>query len=249
MTRAELHFHLLPGVDDGPVDLGDAVALARLAVADSTGLVTVTPHARDLLAQGIVGELPARVREVQEALDGAGVPLELRTGAELAHDDVPAFDARMLDAVAQGPRDARWVLIEAPLFGGRADELLDATARVRALGFGTLIGHPERCPALMERPEAIAAERRAGARVQVNASSLTGYHGPREQARSLALLRAGQVDVIASDAHRVARPPRLSEAVAVLAEHGIRGGEAYVAEGPRALLERGLPTLPDVRAA
>ena len=122
MTRAELHFHLLPEVDDGPADLDDAVALARLAVADGTGLVTVTPHVRDLLALGILGEVPARVREVQAALDAAGVPLELRTGAELAHDDVPAFDARMLDAIAQGPRDARWVLIEAPLFGGRAEE-------------------------------------------------------------------------------------------------------------------------------
>ena len=249
MTRAELHFHLLPAVDDGPADLDDAVALARLAVADGTGLVMVTPHVRDLMALRILGELPARVREVQAALGAAGVPLELRTGAELAHEDVPAFDARMLDAIAQGPRDARWVLIEAPLFGGRAEDFLAATARVRALGFGTLIGHPERCAALMERPGAIAAERRAGARLQVNASSLTGYHGPREQARGLALLRSGQADVIASDAHRVERPPRLSHALAVLAEHGIPGGEGFVADVPRALLEHGLGALPDVRAA
>src|SRR5215207_4824525 len=215
MTRAELHFHLLPAVDDGPVDLDDAVALARLAVADGTGVVTVTPHVRDLLAQGILGELGARVREVQDALDAAGVPLAVRTGAELAHDDVAAMDARMLDTVAQGPGHARWVLIEAPLFGARLEEFLAGTAAVRAHGFGTLIGHPERCPALMARPEAIAAERRAGARLQVNASSLVGYHGPAEQARGLALLRSGRADVIASDAHRVARPPRLAEALAV----------------------------------
>jgi protein-tyrosine phosphatase len=246
MTRAELHFHLLPDVDDGPVDLDDAVALARLAVADGTGLVTVTPHARDLLAQGILGELHARVREVQAALDAAHVPLEVRTGAELAHDDVWAFDARMLEAVAQGPAGARWVLIEAPLFGGDADGLLAATAWIRRQGFGTLIGHPERCAALMERPDDIAAERRAGARLQVNASSLVGYHGPAERARGLALLRSGQADVIASDAHRAARPPRLGEALAVLAAHGIAGGEAYVRDVPRRFLEHGLA---DVRAA
>ncbi|HWN68192.1 MAG TPA: bifunctional salicylyl-CoA 5-hydroxylase/oxidoreductase, partial [Haliangium sp.] len=29
MTRAELHFHLLPGIDDGPVTMEDAIALAR----------------------------------------------------------------------------------------------------------------------------------------------------------------------------------------------------------------------------
>ncbi len=249
MTRAELHFHLLPEVDDGPVDLDDAVDLARLAVADGTGVVTVTPHVRDLLAQGILQELPARVREVQAALDAAGVPLEVRTGAELAHDDVPAFDARTLDLIAQGPAGARWVLIEAPLFGGDADGLLAATDWIRRQGFGTLIGHPERCAALMERPDEIAAERRAGARLQVNASSLVGYHGPAERARGLALLRAGQADVIASDAHRVSRPPRLGEALAVLAAHGIAGGEAYVRDVPRRFLEHGLGDLSAARAA
>jgi len=249
MTRAELHFHLLPEVDDGPADLGDAVALARLAVADGTGLVTVTPHVRDLLALGILREVPARVREVQEALDAAGVPLEVRTGAELAHDDVPAFDARMLDAIAQGPRDARWVLIEAPLFGGRAEEFLAATAWIRRHGFGTLIGHPERCPPLMERSDAIAAERRAGARLQINASSLTGAHGDAARAAGLGLIRSGQADVIASDAHRATRPPRLGEALAVLEAHGIRGGDALVRDVPHTLLEHGLGALPSVRAA
>jgi protein-tyrosine phosphatase len=63
VQRAELHFHLLPEVDDGPVDLDDAVELARLAVADGTSVVTVTPHVRDLLALGILAEIPARVRE------------------------------------------------------------------------------------------------------------------------------------------------------------------------------------------
>ena len=108
MTRAELHFHLLPEVDDGPADLDDAVALARLAVADGTGLVTVTPHVRDLLALGILGEVPARVREVQAALDAAGVPLEVRTGAELAHDDVPRL--RRADARRDRPGAARRAL-------------------------------------------------------------------------------------------------------------------------------------------
>lgn len=249
MDRAELHFHLLPEVDDGPVDLDDAVALARMAAADGTTLVTVTPHARDLMASGILGELPARVREVRRALDAAGVALEVLPGAELAHEDVAAFDARMLEAVAQGPPGGRWVLIEAPLFGGDIDGFLAATAELRSRGFGTLIGHPERCAELMERPGAIAAERRAGARLQVNASSLTGYHGAIEQQRGLALLRDGLADIVASDAHRAARPPRLSQALAVLAEHGIPDGEALVSSVPRALLEHGLGVRSGVRAA
>src|SRR5215217_4285110 len=155
MQRAELHFHLLPGIDDGPEDLAEAIELARLTVADGTSLVTVTPHVRDLLRRELLGSVPGRVRELQEALERAGVPLELRTGAELAHDDMPLLRDGELDAIAQGPDGARWVLIEAPLFGGDKDGFLAATAELRGRGFGTLIGHPERCAPLMEDRDAI----------------------------------------------------------------------------------------------
>jgi protein-tyrosine phosphatase len=245
MQRAELHFHLLPDVDDGPVDLDDAVELARLAVADGTSVVTVTPHVRDLLSAGILGEVPARVREVQGALDAAGVPLEVRTGAELAHEDLPELGDRQLDAIAQGPPGRRWVLIEAPLFGGDVAGFLDATAELRERGLGTLLGHPERCAELMLADGAVARERAAGALLQVNASSLTGRHGPDARVWGIELLRSGNADLIASDAHRVTRPPQLSAALEVLAAAGMPRDalEPLVSAAPRALLARGIASL------
>jgi protein-tyrosine phosphatase len=249
VQRAELHFHLLPGVDDGPADLDEAVELARLAVADGTSLVTVTPHVRDLLRAGILGEVPARVHEVAVALRRAHVPLELLPGAELAHDDVALLGSRELDAIAQGPPGARWVLLEAPLFGGDLGAFLAATAEVRARGFGTLIGHPERCAPLMRDRGALAAERRAGARLQVNGSSLTGLHGAGAHAWALELLRTGTADVIASDAHRPSRPSVLSAALEALAAAGIASAEAFVSAGPRALLRHGIAAARGARAA
>jgi protein-tyrosine phosphatase len=244
VSRAELHFHLLPDVDDGPVDLDDAVELARLAVADGTRAVTVTPHVRDLLAAGILGEVPARVREVQDALDAAGVPLEVHTGAELAHDDLPALGDRRLDEIAQGPPGRRWVLIEAPLLGD-AEGFLEATRELRARGFGTLIGHPERCADLMLTDGAVARERAAGAVLQVNASSLTGRHGSAARAWGIELVRAGDAEVIASDAHRVTRPPQLSTALDVLAAAGLPAAalEPLVDAVPRSLLAHGIAPL------
>jgi protein-tyrosine phosphatase len=244
VRRAELHFHLLPDLDDGPVDMEDAVELARLAIADGTSTVTVTPHVRDLLAGGILGEVPARVREVQAALDAAGVALEVRTGAELAHDDLPALGDRQLAAIAHGPPCRRWVLIEAPLFGDAAG-FLDATAELRARGYGTLIGHPERCAELMLADGAVARERAAGAVLQVNASSLTGRHGPDARDWGIELLRSGSADVVASDAHGSTRPPQLSPALDVLAAAGMPRAslEPLVSDAPRALLAHGIEPL------
>ena len=46
MNRNDLHLHVLPGVDDGPADLGEALALAADAVADGTTVAVATPHIR-----------------------------------------------------------------------------------------------------------------------------------------------------------------------------------------------------------
>ena len=46
MAYADLHFHLLPGVDDGPGDMDASLELARRAVADGIGTVVATPHVR-----------------------------------------------------------------------------------------------------------------------------------------------------------------------------------------------------------
>ena len=240
MDRVELHFHLLPGVDDGPPDLATALELAREAVRDGTRLVTCTPHA----AFVDVAEIPARVRQLQGALGEAGVDLEVRAGAELAWDDVPGLGGAELETVAQGPPDRRWLLLEAPLPGtGTLDGLQQSAQELRDRGFGLLIGHPERSPALTATPGAAERLIASGDRLQVNASSLTGYHGAAARAAALELVGAGHASVIASDAHRPGeRAPSLSPAVAVLRRHGTPAAQAeqLVSAAPRALLEQGL---------
>src|SRR4051812_26245951 len=110
MERVELHFHLLPGVDDGPADLAGSLELAREAVADGIGVVTCTPHARDTAVE----EIPERTNRLRSALAAAGIDLEVRAGVELAWDDVAGIDDATLQTLAHGPADRRWLLLEAP---------------------------------------------------------------------------------------------------------------------------------------
>jgi protein-tyrosine phosphatase len=245
-SRTELHFHLLPGVDDGPADMAETLELARMAVADGTRTITATPHVRD----AVLAEIPERVAEVRAALRAAGIPLEARTGAELAHDDLP-LDDDALEAIAQGPAGHRWVLLEAPLSGRDVDGLRAALAEVRDRGFGVLLGHPERCSGLMEADGELDAELAAGVRLQVNASSLLGRHGDQAREWAVDLVRSGRAHVLASDAHRPTRGPVLGEAVGVLVARGVDAAiaERLVADHPRALLERGMPARARARAA
>jgi protein-tyrosine phosphatase len=214
-----------------------ALDLAREAVADGTRLVTCTPHAHMI----DVAELPGRVRELRGALAAARIDLEIRAGAELGWEHVAFYDDRMLESVAQGPPSARWLLLEAPLPGaGELGEFEPAAQELRDRGYGLLVGHPERSPA-MRATGAVDRLLAAGDRIQLNASSLVGYHGAGPRAAGIELARSGRVHVLASDAHQpVVRGPALGRAVEILRERGVADAERMASSAPRALLERGI---------
>jgi protein-tyrosine phosphatase len=236
--RVELHFHLLPALDDGPVDAEAAIALARAAAGDGAETIVCTPHARFLAG---AGDLADRVARLRRTLERADVPLDVRPGAELAAPDLERFGPAALDAFSQGPPTAPWLLLEAPLDPGGVDELHAAVDALAEQGFGVLLGHPERSPQLLARDGGLDELRRRGVALQVNATSLTGVHGPEARAAGLELARRGVVAAVASDAHDdVERPPSLGAAVAELRAAGVPDPERLVSAAPRALLRRGL---------
>ena len=233
--RTELHFHLLPAVDDGPRDDAEALALARGALADGTGRIVATPH----VCEVTVEELPERVRALQALLERVGVPLEVLAGGELGADDVGGVSDTELEILAQGPPEDRWLLLEAPLVPVRRD-YAEAAEELRRRGYAVLVGHPERSSGLtLEDAQAQVAR---GSVLQINASSLTGLHGARVRTRALALAGSGLPFVVASDAHSPARPPLLTPAARVLAEAGHQPAlvELVVDTGPELLLADGL---------
>ncbi len=233
--RTELHFHLLPGVDDGPRDDAEAAQLAQLAIDDGTACVVATPHVRFVDIEALAG-LTSRLARV---LSQDGLELELRPGGELSPDDVGSLDQRRLELLAHGPPQRRWLLLEAPLFGDETD--LDAAAEeLRRRGFDVLIGHPERSP--MTPPSVIRRQVARGSILQLNASSLTGDHGPEAQRVAIELARSGLPFLVASDAHSPSRPPQLTTAAEALAAAGIDAAAIRAAVDllPGAVLTHGL---------
>jgi len=243
MNGVELHFHALPDLDDGPQTIDDGVDLLCAAAAEGTGTVVATPHVRgDFVTD--VSELGERVRELQSAVDAAGVPVSLRRGGELGHDMVGRLSQAELEAIAQGPPYARWLLVEAP-FDPIDDDFHAATDELRDRGFGVVIAHPERGPdAILFGAEGLRREARRGAVGQVNAQSITGAHGSGAREAAFELIADGLVRAVSSDAHGPTRPPLLGEARAHLLEAGVPAAvcNSLIGGCPRRLLARGLPS-------
>jgi protein-tyrosine phosphatase len=244
---ADLHFHLLPGVDDGPAELAETIELAQQAAAQGTATVVATPHVRSDFYTD-VPSLPDRVAEVRAAL--AGIGLEVLCGGELGHDMVGRMRQHELELIAQGPPRARWLLVETP-FEGVGESFHAATAELRDRGFGVVMAHPERsADAALDGAVGLRRELALGAVAQINALSLSGRHGEDAERASHDLVAEGVPAVISSDAHGPTRPPALRTAADTLVERGTAPAlaRALTGSGPRALLARGLPSAPPLAA-
>jgi protein-tyrosine phosphatase len=244
----EIHFHLLPGVDDGPRTLEEAVWLARTAADEGTRTIVATPHVNSTFALD-VNTLPERVQQVAERLSRERVPVRVLAGGELAHDVAGRLSQRQLESIAQGPREHRWVLLEAP-FTGLDDAFTAAADELRQRGFGIVVAHPERSLANAQAGwRVIEREVTAGSAMQVNAWSVAGLHGERARMEALRVLRAAARVVVSSDAHGPHRVPSLRLAVDVLTRLGLNNPRRLMSTTPEALLTDGLPGAPAELAA
>ncbi|HWF56681.1 MAG TPA: CpsB/CapC family capsule biosynthesis tyrosine phosphatase [Solirubrobacteraceae bacterium] len=238
MGFAELHFHLLPGVDDGPRTLAESLALAAAAVADGTELVVTTPHIRRGMLEE-PREVAERVAELTGQLRREGIPLAVRAGGELSFEMVAKLSDAQLNAIAHGPPIGRWVLLESP-FTGRDESFTLAADELRARGFAVVLAHPERTTPDAVSMTGLRHELRAGSALQLNAWSVTGRYGEDVRDRALALLRSSATAAIASDAHGGERMPWLTPAIASLTTIGDRNPRRRFDAIPWGLLSQGV---------
>jgi protein-tyrosine phosphatase len=236
----DLHCHILPGIDDGALDLADSLAMARIGAADGVEVIAATPHIRhdhDVR----IGELSGQVEELNEELRGAEIPVAIVTGGEVAEPALDGLNDEELRAVSLD--GGGWILLE-PRPGPLGDSLLDAVDRLHERGFRALIAHPERH--LSDDISArIGTLIDRGALVQATAAFLV-----QEQTREgmLALARRGLIHVLASDAHSShgGRPLRISEGIGALQQIEIlRPHLDWIArEAPAAILRGDHPEPP-----
>lgn len=238
----DLHCHILPGVDDGPRTLEEAVTMCRMAAADGCEAMVATPHQRR-------GEwwnadrraLAALAGELQNAV---GPGFRVLLGGEVHVDSGLLAEVEKLpDGGVQPLAGSRYLLIEFGSFG-TAEDASHLIHELVVAGWRPIVAHPEFIPWLATDPALVARLVALGALTQVTAMSLTGDFGRRPQADSFSLLEAGLVHFVASDSHGAhRRPPGLKRAYAVVAGRwGKDLARRLVADNPRAVIEdRPLP--------
>jgi protein-tyrosine phosphatase len=210
----DVHSHVVPSGDDGVQSVGEGRTLAAQAAAHGTSILYATPHVWPHLT------LPeTREQVVRAAYDevAAGAALDLRLGWELT----PAPPLLEEDLWRYELPGTGAVLIEIP-FTGSADLFFHVADRAASQGLSVVVAHPERTEAVLEDPSIADRALARGWLLQVNSTSLLGRHGSEIEELAWRFVDDSLVSLVASDGHRLARPPFLDEAFRQVA---IRVGE------------------------
>ena len=199
----DLHCHILPGIDDGPVEMQTSIEMARIAAEDGIQTIVAAPHIKDILHSTVM--LDALVSQLNFQLASRNIPVKVLLGADVFALLSPS---RLKNYTIN---KSRYILVEFPhtYLPNKSKEILFSLA---VNGFCPIITHPERNAAIINRPDLLLDMLYGNVLVQITAGSLTGDFGHDEQACACYLLKKGAVHFIATDAHSTnSRRPILSD--------------------------------------
>jgi len=238
----DIHCHILPGLDDGPDSLDEAMQMAEMAIADGITHVVATPHANDQYRFN-----PELVHRRRDEIQGRlGDRLILATGCDF-HLSFENFQDVREHSSKYTINQKNYLLVEFADFAlpPTIDEMLHQLQLARLC---PILTHPERNRLIRSRPERLHQWVHQGCYVQVTAQSLLGRFGLATQRLVETWLEEGRIHFFASDAHDLrSRPLRLRQAFEVVAKrHGEEVALALFRDNPLAAFEgRPLPYVPE----
>lgn len=201
----DLHSHILPGIDDGAIDMQMALDMAAIAADDGIEVMACTPHSLPGVYDPKAGDIVQRVAELNERLIDEGIDLAVVTGCE-AHVR-PDMAARLRSGEVLSIHGGRHVLCEAPpnTLPPHLDRMFHD---ITAAGYVPILAHVERYRWAERALPWVQNMAAAGVLMQVTAGSFFGEYGHSARELAMRLLDAGLVHIVASDAHdTVRRPP------------------------------------------
>lgn len=237
----DIHSHIIFGVDDGPKNLEESLALLQLAYDQGVRQIVATSHRRKGMFETPEATILANYQQLHQAAEKKFPDLALAYGGELF------FTPDILDKLEQGlvptMNGTRFALIEFSSVTPYKD-IHSAINKILLLGVTPIVAHIERYNALEFEDKKVRELINMGAYMQVNASHLVkpkllGDKLKIYKKRAKFFLEEDLVHVVASDMHNTGeRKPEMAKAYEQVAKQygGGKAKELFVTN-PQTLLE------------
>lgn len=200
----DMHTHLLFGVDDGPPNIEETIALVKKAQEEGITDMICTSHASHPQFDVQRSEVLSQILLLKDVIREAGLEMKLHPGQEirLTENIIEKLDKGELLTLA----NSRYLLLELPsqTIPVYTVKIIQALLEREII---PIIAHPERNRAIAQNPQRLERLVRHGAAAQITASSISGHFGKSIQRLSLQLIEANLVHAYGSDVHNLKTRP------------------------------------------
>ena len=218
LETADIHCHMLGGVDDGAKDIDEMKQMIDIAYADGTRHICFTPHFKIYHFRNEDGikayneQIDKSFASAKEYASEKYPDLNLYLGNEVMYhsdviDSADSYHCRRLN-------DSSYFLVE---FQPNVSiyDMRNGITKILRKGYIPVVAHVERYLELLEKPNFAWELKQYGALLQVNASSVERMRIGKTAKFLKFLFKKSYVDVVASDSHNHnTYKPGLSKAVA-----------------------------------
>lgn len=209
---ADIHTHIMPGVDDGSPDMDTSMAMVDVAYGQGTRRLFLTPHYMCGNNDYEPESLRPRFAEIEQEIKKRYPDLELYLGSEVYYTSGCLADIRTGKIPTMA--GSRYVLVE---FSPKDtfEKIYQATREITNAGYLMLVAHVERYRCLEKKYDRLERLADMGAYFQTNASALVRGegHAPSQVSRwNRKMASDGIISFLGSDAHDMRyRSPKVAE--------------------------------------
>ncbi len=204
----DIHSHIIPGVDDGSMDMEMSLAMLKVAERNHISRIILTPHNKPHTKNAPVSVLKSKVEELRKVIAENSLHIKLYLGTEIYYRD--GVEELIDEGEVCTMVDTDVVLVEF----SPSDEysyIKRALLKLQDFGYQPILAHVERYENITSKKTVRAQElAESGVLLQLNAGSVMGDFG-RDAAKFCKLiLKKGLADFISTDAHRdIGRAPEM----------------------------------------
>lgn len=194
---ADMHSHLIPGIDDGAKEVEDSVEMIEGLIELGFSSFMGTPHVMADHYRNSTDTIRRGADEVREALQKKGINVPFSCAAEYYADEELEKRIESKDLLSFGDN---YVLFEVS-YVNRSSNMEKTIFDLKMKGYKPVLAHPERYTFMYQDFEAYERLYANQVDFQINLASLAGYYSPAAKKIAEKLIKNEMVDWIGTDIH------------------------------------------------
>jgi protein-tyrosine phosphatase len=199
LLGADMHSHLIPGIDDGAENIEQSLKLIRSLYDLGYKKIITTPHIISDYFKNTPEIINNGLEKLETAVSQSQIPVQIEAAAEYMFDDWFQKNCLTTELLTFGKK---YILIECSGFVP-PNNFFQVLWDLKLKGYNPVLAHPERYAYWHENFEHYISLKDREILFQINLPSLTGYYSPQVRRITEQLIENNMVEFAGSDIHNM----------------------------------------------